>query len=134
MSAAFCCCWSIYSGFIAGSTGPTTRGLLRTPRPATGMNVRAAMLVAAAWFAVFALPLLLIAHRLPSRRTHARHVDGVLGGYRKLWSDLTAEWRRDRNLVYYLIASAVFRDGLAASSPSARCSASTCTASRRPTC
>jgi UMF1 family MFS transporter len=36
----------------------------------------------------------------------------VLGAYRRLWADLTAEWRRDRNLIYYLLASAVFRDGL----------------------
>ena len=35
------------------------------------------------------------------------------GAYRKLWSEISGEWRRDRNLVYYLIASAVFRDGLA---------------------
>ena len=37
----------------------------------------------------------------------------MLGGYRKLWQDLVAEWHRDRNLVYYLLAAAVFRDGLA---------------------
>ena len=36
----------------------------------------------------------------------------LLGAYRQLWSDISAEWRRDRNLVYYLVASAVFRDGL----------------------
>jgi UMF1 family MFS transporter len=35
-----------------------------------------------------------------------------LGAYRKLWSDVVAEWRRDRNVVFYLMASAVFRDGL----------------------
>src|SRR4029077_17325662 len=38
---------------------------------------------------------------------------GVLGSYRKLWQDLITEWHRDRNLVYYLVASALFRDGLA---------------------
>jgi UMF1 family MFS transporter len=38
----------------------------------------------------------------------------MLGGYRKLWSELSAEWRRDRNLVYFLGASALFRDGLSA--------------------
>jgi MFS transporter, UMF1 family len=30
-----------------------------------------------------------------------------------LWTELAAEWRRDRNLVYFLLAAAVFRDGLA---------------------
>jgi len=37
---------------------------------------------------------------------------GLLGAYRRLWSEITGEWRRDRNVVYYLIASAVFRDGV----------------------
>ena len=69
------------------------------------------MLIAAGWFVV-ATPLLLTAHRLPSPAEVVGPRE-VLGGYRKLWSDLVAEWHRDRNLVYYLIASAVFRDGLA---------------------
>jgi len=38
----------------------------------------------------------------------------MLGGYRRLWTEISAEWRRDRNLVYFLGASALFRDGLAA--------------------
>jgi MFS transporter, UMF1 family len=100
----------IYFGFVCGKGA--TRGLLRLPTH-DGMNVRAAMLLAAAWFAMFALPLLLTAHRLP-RGTEASHpTPGILGGYRKLWSELTAEWRRDRNFVFFLLASAVFRDGLA---------------------
>jgi MFS transporter, UMF1 family len=100
----------VYFGFIAGKGA--TRGLLHVPA-GDGMNVRTAMLVAAGWFAVFALPLLLTAHRLPSVGEVARPERGLLGGYRKLWTELTAEWRRDRNLVYFVLASAVFRDGLA---------------------
>jgi UMF1 family MFS transporter len=46
-----------------------------------------------------------------SRCTAARSV-GFLGAYRTLWSEIVGEWRRDRNIVYYLLASAVFRDGL----------------------
>ena len=38
---------------------------------------------------------------------------GLFGAYRRLWSDITGEWHRDRNLVFYLVASAIFRDGLA---------------------
>ena len=45
-------------------------------------------------------------------QTEDREAVGFLGAYRKLWSEITGEWRRDRNIVYYLIASAVFRDGL----------------------
>lgn len=100
----------IYLGFISG-TGET-RGLLGLP-VADGQNVRAAMLLAAAWLALFALPLLFTAHRLVSVDEPPPARVGLLGGYRKLWSDLTTEWRRDRNLVFYLLASAVFRDGLA---------------------
>jgi UMF1 family MFS transporter len=77
------------------------------------MNVRIAMLVAAGWFVTFATPLLLTAHNLPSKAEVEVPARSALGGYRKLWQDLVAEWHRDRNLVYYLLSSAIFRDGLA---------------------
>jgi UMF1 family MFS transporter len=100
----------VYVGFISG-TGPV-RGLLRVPTH-DGLNVRAAMLLTAAWFAALAVPLLLVARRLPDTGEAPRPT-GLLGGYRKLWAEVSAEWRRDRNLVYFLGASALFRDGLAA--------------------
>lgn len=100
----------VYLGCIAGS-GPT-RGLLGLPIE-DGLNIRVAMLMAAAWLAVFALPLLLTAHRLAGDGPAPPSLPGLFGGYRQLWRDITAEWRRDRNLVFYLVASAIFRDGLA---------------------
>jgi UMF1 family MFS transporter len=100
----------VYFGFISGKGA--TRGLLHLPA-GDGMNVRMAMLFAAGWLVLLALPLLLTAHRLPSVGEVARPQGGLLGGYRKLWTELAAEWRRDRNLVYFLLAAAVFRDGLA---------------------
>jgi MFS transporter, UMF1 family len=104
----------IYTGFISGSgSGPdAVRGLLRVPH-ADGLYVRVAMLAAAAWLAVLALPLLLVAHRQP-QSTEVHQPTSMLGGYRKLWREISAEWRRDRHLVYFLVASALFRDGLAA--------------------
>ncbi|WP_081283494.1 MFS transporter [Mycobacterium asiaticum] len=99
----------VYLGFMTGDGN--TRGLLHLPT-ADGVNVRAAMLLAAAWLAILGLPLLLVAHRLPGARTVTR--PSGQGAYRKLWADVTSEWRRDRNLVYFLVASAIFRDGLAA--------------------
>ncbi|MGH3633582.1 MFS transporter [Mycobacterium sp.] len=99
----------VYAGFISGKGD--TRGLLHLPT-SDGTNVRAAMLLAAAWLALLALPLLSTAHRLPATAEPSGAV-GVKGAYRRLWSDLRDEWRRDRNLVYFLLASAVFRDGLA---------------------
>ncbi|OJZ73573.1 hypothetical protein BRW65_13185 [Mycobacterium paraffinicum] len=104
----------VYSGFISGKgSGPdATRGFLRVSIH-DGLYVREAMLVAAAWLAIFALPLLFVAHRLPDS-AEVYEPTSMLGGYRKLWTEVSAEWRRDRNLVYFLFASALFRDGLAA--------------------
>jgi UMF1 family MFS transporter len=100
----------IYLGFISGNG--ELRGLLHLPTH-DGLYVRTAMLLAAAWFAVLALPLLLVAHRLPDPGAISLPTS-MLGGYRRLWSEISAEWQRDRNLVYFLAASALFRDGLTA--------------------
>jgi UMF1 family MFS transporter len=100
----------VYVGFIVGD-GPT-RGLLGIPA-ADGQNIRAAMLLAAAWFAVFALPLVFSAHHMTPFVKEPVEKVGIFGAYRKVWADIVQEWHRDRNLVYYLLASAVFRDGLA---------------------
>jgi len=101
----------IYTGFIMGD-GPT-RGLLDVP-VADGWYVRAAMLLAAGWLAVLSVPLLITAHTLVGTPDVAEVTSGgVLGAYRRLWADLRGEWRRDRNFVYYLVVSAIFRDGLA---------------------
>lgn len=99
----------VYLSFISGEGD--TRGLLQLPS-ADGFNIRAAMLLTAAWMALFALPLLLTGHRLPALSEPVPAPTGVFGGYRRLWTDFTAEWRRDHNLVYFLLASAVFRDGM----------------------
>jgi MFS transporter, UMF1 family len=100
---------TVYAFFISGD-GPT-RGLLEIST-AGGLNVRAAMLLTAAWMAVFALPLLVFPPPAADLDAKAPLSGGVLGAYRKVWADVTAEWHRDRNFVYYLLASAVFRDGL----------------------
>jgi MFS transporter, UMF1 family len=100
----------VYVGFIRGD-GPL-RGVLGLPVQ-DGLNVRAAMLAAAAWFLLFSLPLVLAARRFTGATPVGPPVTGLLGGYRRIWDDLRSEWRRDRNLVYFLGVSAVFRDGLA---------------------
>lgn len=96
----------VYLGFISGDGD--TRGLLALPVD-DGQNVRAAMLLVAAWFALFALPLLILT---PGHAQEKPPRVGFLSAYRRLWQEVRAEWRRDRNVVYYLGASAVFRDGL----------------------
>ncbi|MGU3650082.1 MFS transporter [Mycolicibacterium sp. A43C] len=94
----------VYALFISGDGG-----LLGLPTD-DGQNVRAAMLLTAAWFVVFALPLVLKGPNPPADAAH-RPV-GIIASYRKLWHEVRSEWRRDRNVVFYLVASAVFRDGL----------------------
>jgi UMF1 family MFS transporter len=97
----------VYVGLISGDGD--TRGLFGVPA-ADGWPVRSAMLLTAAWFILWALPL------LTSRGVETPADDGqrigFLGAYRKLWGELAEQWRRDHNIVYYLIASAIFRDGL----------------------
>ena len=100
----------VYLGFISGDGD--TRGMLGIP-VADGQNVRAAMLLTAAWFALFALPVLIAVPGPTPAPEERRRAVGFFGAYRKLWSEVVGEWRRDRNVVYYLLASAVFRDGLA---------------------
>ena len=99
----------VYFGFVSGDGDYT--GLLNLPS-ADGQNVRTAMIFTAVWFALFALPILIL---VPSPKPDIEapaEAGGFFGGYRKLWAEIRSEWRRDPNVVYYLIASAVFRDGL----------------------
>ncbi|MBU9765889.1 MFS transporter [Mycobacterium sp. TNTM28] len=94
-----------YVGFMAGDGG--VLGI----QTEDGQNVRAVMLLTAVWFALFALPMFVMVPPV----TEAPPVErvGFFGAYRKLWSEIRGEWQRDHNVVYYLLASAVFRDGLA---------------------
>ncbi|WP_157561117.1 MFS transporter [Mycobacterium sp. E802] len=97
-----------YVGFIAGDG--ETRGLLGIPA-ADGQNVRAVMLLTAVWFMLFALPVFIVVPKVTATGPTERV--GLFGAYRRLWAEIRGEWRRDHNVVYYLLASAVFRDGLA---------------------
>jgi UMF1 family MFS transporter len=97
----------VYLGFIAGDGD--TRGALGLPHD-DGQNVRAAVLLTAVWFTLFALPLLITSKVIDTQDRPP--TVGVFGAYRALWHEVKGEWRRDRHVVYYLLASAVFRDGL----------------------
>jgi MFS transporter, UMF1 family len=99
----------VYVMFISGDGG--TRGMLNVSA-ADGWNVRAAMLMAAAWFVLFALPIFIVVPHPPPPPQDQRQTIGFFGAYRKLWAEVVDEWHRDRNVVFYLIASAIFRDGL----------------------
>ncbi|MFX4270689.1 MFS transporter [Propionibacteriaceae bacterium Y1685] len=77
-----------------------------------GLRYRLVALVAAAWFALSAIPLFLNVPEVPAQSAGRRV--GFLESYRVLVRDIVALWRSDRNAAFFLGASALFRDGLAA--------------------
>jgi UMF1 family MFS transporter len=96
----------VFVGLITGdggALGVTTDG---------GLNIRLVALAAAAWFLVFALPVLLFVPELPAEASPLRRA-GFLESYRILARELRTMWRDDRETLKFLIASALFRDGLA---------------------
>jgi UMF1 family MFS transporter len=100
----------VFLGFV-DDDGGSTYGLLGLPGD-DGQHVRAAMLLTAAWFALFALPVLLKVPNPPTSPDVPRQRLGLITAWRQLWTEIKVEWRRDPQLIYYLVASAVFRDGL----------------------
>jgi len=91
-------------------------GLIDSPGPLgvttdAGLHIRLAVLASAVWFGIFAIPVLVRVPEIPARE-RANRV-GFFGSYRVLWETLTKLWRRDRQVLAFLLASAVFRDGLA---------------------
>jgi UMF1 family MFS transporter len=89
---------------------------------ANGLNIRAAVLVAAVWFGVFAVPVLVAVPEVTASRSGSRGGAGSPGGrpgrgpvaaYRKLGADVARLWRTERSTLSFLVASAVYRDGLA---------------------
>jgi len=95
-----------YVGFIApgvGWFGVTSAG---------GLNIRAVVVFSAAWFAIFAIPVLLAVPEKPPGPKRRRV--SFFASYRLLVNDIKALFQRDRNAVHFLIASALYRDGLAA--------------------
>ena len=95
-----------YVGFIApdvGWFGVTSEG---------GLNIRVVALFSAAWFAIFALPVLFAVPEKPPGP--ARRRVSFFASYPLLLEDVKSLFHRDRNSVRFLIASALYRDGLTA--------------------
>ncbi|WP_194818958.1 MFS transporter [Nocardia sp. XZ_19_385] len=100
-----------YLGFISGDGDH--RGLLSVPT-ADGLNIRLVAVLAAVWFALFALPVLFAVPELPRTKADPGAARaGFFASYKVLWRDLKELWVVDRRTVGFLIASAIFRDGLA---------------------
>ena len=100
-----------YFGFIAGDGD--TRGLFGITTDG-GLNIRVVALLAAAWFAISAIPVLIAVPEVPQTDADPDAAKvGFIGSYKVLWRDVRELWTVDRRTVEFLIASALFRDGLA---------------------
>lgn len=97
-----------YFGFVAGD-GPT-RGLFDLSTEG-GWNIRLVAILAAVWFGISALPTLL---RVPEIPAAGHHTGSIKSAYAQLFQTLKELWHGDRNAFYFLLASAIFRDGLSA--------------------
>ncbi|WP_217136374.1 MFS transporter [Leucobacter chinensis] len=74
-------------------------------------NIRIAMLFSAVWFGVFALPVLFAVPEIDATPNRERAT--VVSAYRDLFRTISNLWKTARQTLFYLFASAVFRDGLA---------------------
>ncbi|MEA5154272.1 MFS transporter [Raineyella sp.] len=82
-----------------------------------GLGVRIVCLVVAAWYLVFAVPVFIAVPdpEVPDPAGGARRGrTGPVAAYRRLVGDVRELWRDDPDAVRFLVASAIYRDGLAA--------------------
>lgn len=100
-----------YFGFVSGDDNSPLKGFFGITNVG-GFNIRMVAVMAAIWFAIFALPVLFKVPETPGLPKDKRA--GFLESYRILFRDLRELWNVDRNAVYFLLSSALFRDGLAA--------------------
>ncbi|NEE02993.1 MFS transporter [Phytoactinopolyspora halotolerans] len=77
-----------------------------------GMNIRAVALFSAAWFALFALPVFFNVPEVPP--SGERLKQNFFASYVVLAKRLARMWREERRTLWFLITSAIYRDGLAA--------------------
>ena len=96
----------LYFGFIHPDVG------LFGVTSANGLSVRVSMLLAAIWFLGFALPVLLAVPEYQPPAAVKRDRVSFFAAYGRLGKDIAALWRESRRTIWFLLASAIFRDGL----------------------
>lgn len=95
----------LYFGLIAPEVG--LFGVSNTD----AMDIRVSMIICGVWTLLFTIPTFLLLRDKPPSGAAAGI--GLLGSYRELGRTIRQLWRTDRPTVYFLMASALFRDGLA---------------------
>ncbi|GMM96010.1 MFS transporter [Microbacterium luteum] len=96
--------------FIQSFGADGAAGVLDIPTD-DGLNIRVAIVASAVWFGIFAIPVLLRVPEIPAAERRVRV--GFFRSYAVLWGTLTKLWHGNRQVLMFLLASAVFRDGLA---------------------
>lgn len=78
----------------------------------SALNIRAVALFSAVWALIFSLPLILKVRALPQAvRPDAPRV-GILASYKQLIATVVRLYRQAPTTLYFLVSSAIFRDGL----------------------
>ncbi|WP_083979869.1 MFS transporter [Demequina salsinemoris] len=75
-----------------------------------GMAYRLIAVGCAVWTVAFAWPVFTF---VPEPEATGREPVSFFASYGRLWRDVVRLWRSDRSTVWFLIASAIYRDGLA---------------------
>ncbi len=79
-----------------------------------GLNIRIAMLFCAGWTLLFSLPVFITARRNHNpARTELPPRESLAESYRQLFRLIKHLWASSKHTVFFLGASAIFRDGLA---------------------
>lgn len=76
------------------------------------LNIRLVAVFSAVWFLAFALPVMFAVPEVPRQRNAERL--GFLASYGLLFRRIKAIYRTSPHTIFFLLASAIFRDGLAA--------------------
>ena len=92
-------------------------GFIQTDTPWFGiptedaLNVRSVFLFCAIWFIVFSIPLFLTVAEIPEKPNRVK--ENIIESYFKLWAQLKSLYKQAPETLKFLIASAIYRDGLA---------------------
>ncbi len=91
-------------------------GFVQTDTPWFGiptedaLNVRAVFLFSAIWFVLFSIPLFLMVPEVKAKPNVQK--ENIVESYIKLWAQLKSLYRQAPETLKFLIASAIYRDGL----------------------
>ncbi|MGY5319123.1 MFS transporter [Neomicrococcus lactis] len=75
------------------------------------LNLRLVAIFSALWIFIFGLPVLFA---VPENKGLVKERVGFFASYQQLFRHVAHLWKTDRHTVWFLISSAIFRDGLAA--------------------